>query len=349
MVHADAFDPAQVARRLEAWWHARTGEAVRIDPCVRIAGGASRATYRFVVHAQGRADAPQAFVLRLDPVSSLIETERQREFMALQAFHGTDVPVPQPLWLESSAQALGSPFFIMQAIDGAEAGPLKLMAAPYAQHHAHIGHQKWSILGRIAAADPDALGLTQYMPALAPTACWRHELDHWEAVLDADALEPQPVQRAAIRWMRRHPPAAPARVSVVHGDFRTGNLMIDPHGTLRAVLDWEMVHLGDPLEDLAWSLNRVWCFHRDERRGGFLPREQAIALWEAASGLKVDPQSLHWWEVFNCLKGQAIWLSAAKEFQSGTVTDSMMALAAWMMCNSQDRATLELLGRLEVA
>ena len=71
MVHADAFDPAQVARRLEAWWHARTGEAVRIDPCVRIAGGASRATYRFVVQARDRADAPQAFVLRLDPVSSL--------------------------------------------------------------------------------------------------------------------------------------------------------------------------------------------------------------------------------------------------------------------------------------
>lgn len=89
-----------------------------------------------------------------------------------------------------------------------------------------------------------------------------------------------------------------------------------------------MVHLGDPLEDLARSLNRVWCFQRDERRGGLLPREQAIARWEATSGLKADAQALHWWEVLNCLKGQAIWLSAAREFQSGRVCDSMMALAA---------------------
>ena len=348
MAHADAADPTQLAGRLEAWLSARMGQAVQVTDCVRIAGGASRATYRFALHASDLPAQSRALVLRLDPVSSLIETERQREFMALQAFHGTDVPVPQPLWLESSPHALGAPFFIMQAIEQAEAGPLKLMAPPYAQHHAYMGEQTWSILGRIAAADPQALGLTQHMPAPDPADCWRHELDHWEAVLDADELEPQPVQRAAIRWMRRHPPPPPARLAVVHGDYRTGNLMIDAQGRLRAVLDWEMVHLGDPLEDLAWSLNRVWCFQRDERCGGLLPRAQAIARWEAASGLTVEAQALHWWEVLNCLKGQAIWLSAAREFQSGTVRDSMMALAAWMMCNSQDRATLELLDHLEV-
>ena len=239
MAHADAADPAQLVGRLEAWLSARMGQAVQVTDCVRIAGGASRTTYRFALHAPDPPAQSRALVLRLDPVSSLIETERQREFMALQAFHGTDVPVPQPLWLESSSHALGAPFFIMQAIEQAEAGPLKLMALPYAQHHAHMGEQKWSILGRIAAADPRALGLTQHMPAPDLADCWRHELDYWEAVLDADELEPQPVQRAAIRWMRRHPPPPPARLSVVHGDYRTGNLMIDTQETLHAVLDWK--------------------------------------------------------------------------------------------------------------
>jgi aminoglycoside phosphotransferase (APT) family kinase protein len=334
---------------LQRWISTKLGEAVRVESLARIAGGASRATYRFVLHAPAGQTEPQTLILRLDPASSLIETERGREFAALRALHGTDVPVPRVLWLEGAPDALGAPFFIMESVEGAEAGPMKLMAEPYARHHAAIGRQTWTVLGRLAAADPRALGLDEVLKPKAAGPAWRRELDHWEAVLDADELEPQPVQRAALRWMRRHPPPAPQREAVVHGDYRMGNLMINEQGTLRAVLDWEMVHLGDPLEDLAWSLNRVWCFHHDDRRGGLLARHEAIAVWQSASGLTAEPAALHWWELFACLKGQAIWLSAAREFQSGRVRDSMMALAAWMMCNSQDRASLELLGKLESA
>jgi len=336
-----------ITEALQRWMTARQGRAVHIDALTRIAGGASRATYRFEMRSAQEQGPMQPLILRLDPASSLIETERGREFAALRALHGGEIPVPRPLWLERGREALGSPFFIMESVEGAEAGPMKLMAQPYAQHHARIGQQKWTVLGRLAAADARALGLHEALVASSDAPPWQRELDHWEAVLSTDALEPQPIQQAALRWMRRHPPPSPSRESVVHGDYRTGNLMVDAQGDLRAVLDWEMVHLGDPLEDLAWSLNRVWCFHGDERRGGLLLREKAIALWEAASGLPADPQALHWWELFACLKGQAIWLSAAREFQSGAVRDSMMVLAAWMMCNSQDRATLDLLGQLQ--
>ena len=135
-------------------------------------------------------------------------------------------------------------------------------------------------------------------------------------------------------------------MSVVHGADRTGSLLFGEHGELLAVLDWEMVHRGDPLEDLAWGLNRVWCFQNDARCGGLLERAGAIALWERASGLRADAQALHWWEVFSCLKGQAIWCSAAREYQEGRVSDTIMVTAAWMMINAQDRATLELLGKL---
>lgn len=341
-------DPA-LAGRLERWLAGQLGKRVRIADIARIAGGASRATYRFTLETGDEDAVPFPLILRLDPASSLIETERRREFAALQAFHGSSVPVPKPLWLEPDAEPIGSPFFIMQAIEHAEVSPQKLMAAPYAEHHAHIGHQKWTILGQIAAADPRALGLSDILSSGASDPVWRSELDHWEAVLDADELEPQPIQRAAIRWMRRHPPPPPSRLSVVHGDYRTGNFMVDTSGSIRAILDWEMVHLGDPLEDLAWSLNRVWCFQQDERRGGLLHRDQAIAHWEAAAGISADPVALHWWEVFASLKGQAIWLSAAREFQQQARPDSIMALAAWMMCNSQDRVTLELLGHLDPA
>jgi aminoglycoside phosphotransferase (APT) family kinase protein len=121
---------------------------------------------------------------------------------------------------------------------------------------------------------------------------------------------------------------------------------VSPDGTIRAILDWEMVHLGDPLEDLAWSLNRSWSFGDRGYAGGLVPRAEAIAAWERASGLVADPRALHWWELLACVKGQAIWLSAARTFESGGQRDLMLAFAAWLLMNSQDRAILELMGHL---
>ena len=179
-----------------------------------------------------------------------------------------------------------------------------------------------------------------------PAQVWRTQLDHWERVLDEDEIEPQPVQRAVIRWLRRHPPPPPLRLSVVHGDYRTGNLLFDASGAVTGVLDWEMVHAGDPLEDLAWGLNRVWRFQNDDRAGGLVPCVAAIRIWEAASGMRADREALRWWELFSCVKGQAIWVSAAKAFASGSNRDLIMPVAAWMQSNSQDRAAIELMGHL---
>lgn len=339
--------------RLAPWWSRQTGHEVRLSAAERIPGGASRQTW--LIRAEDGTQGQSEYVLRLDPDASLIETDRALEFAALQAFQGTQVPVPEPLWMMSDPALLGGSFFVMRAVQGGIAAPLRLMQPPYAAHHARMAERKWSVLGEIARADApleqvfgDAVraGLVRERHDLDARPCWERELTHWQAMLDADALTPQPIQQAAIRWMRRHPPPPPQRLSVVHGDYRTGNLLYSPEGALLAVLDWEMVHLGDPLEDLAWGLNRVWCFLNDERRGGLAPREQAIAIWEQASGLKADPVALHWWELLSCLKGQAIWLSAAKEYEEGRVDDSMMVTAAWMMINAQDRATLELMGRL---
>jgi aminoglycoside phosphotransferase (APT) family kinase protein len=184
------------------------------------------------------------------------------------------------------------------------------------------------------------------MKAVAPDACWKRELEHWERVLDEDELCPQPIGRAAIRWLRRHPPHPAQRICVVHGDFRTGNFLVSPDGTIRAVLDWEMCHLGDPLEDLAWSLNRIWCWARDDRAGGLLPRARAVALWERASGFVADPAALRWWELFSSVKALGIWVSSAKEYSEGTNHDPVLAFTGWWLTNAQDRAILETLGRL---
>jgi aminoglycoside phosphotransferase (APT) family kinase protein len=229
---------------------------------------------------------------------------------------------------------------------GLETSPSRILMEPYAAHHQKIAEQKWSILGAIAAHDPAKLGLVGVMEPVAPENCWKRELDYWEGVLDSDELIPQPIIRAAIRWMRRNPPRPAQKVSVVHGDYRTGNFLFDEQGRIHGILDWEMAHLGDPLEDLGWSLNRVWCWAHDDRRGGLIAREDAIKIWEKASGLKAAPDAIHWWELFATVKGQGIWVSSAHAWETGANKDPILVLSSWALMNSQDRAALELMGRL---
>ena len=322
-------------------------EDVRVEDLDRIFGGASRETYRFVLHWRENGEGQQRrLILRRDPPGSLIETERAVEFGAYRAFYETAVPVPEALWLEEDPSHLDFPFFVMQEVSGFESSPQAIAQPPYAEHAAKLAQRKWTLLGEISKADPAQLGLEGVMEAVAPDACWKRELDYWEGVIDEDELCPQPVIRAAIRWMRRNPPPPAQKVSVVHGDFRTGNFLYDAEGGIHAILDWEMAHLGDPLEDLAWSINPVWRWGGDERCGGLAPREDAIGIWEEACGLVADPGALRWWEVFSSVKGQGIWVSSAKEFSEGKNQDLILALSGWLVGNAQDRAALDALGRL---
>jgi aminoglycoside phosphotransferase (APT) family kinase protein len=339
-----------LASRLAAYVAHRLPDAqdIQVTGFDRIFGGASRETYRFALsYRVGAETVSRRLILRRDPPGSLIETERAVEFEAYRAFYGTAVPVPEPLWLEEETHWLDYPFFIMEELHGLESNPQLIAAPPYAQHADRLAEQKWTILGEISRADPSVLGLDRIMQPLAPDQCWQRELAHWERSLDADELCPQPVIRAAIRWLRRTPPPAAQKISVVHADFRTGNFLYDTEGTIHAILDWEMAHLGDPLEDLAWSLNPIWRWARDERAGGLAPRDVAIRIWERASGLRADAGALHWWEVFSSVKGQAIWVSGAKEFTDGKNQDLILALSSWLMQNSQDRAALAELGYLK--
>ena len=319
---------------------------VGVEGLSRISGGASRETYRFRLNwIEGQRQLTRKLILRRDPPASLIDTERRIEFEAYRAFHGSSVPVPEMLWLEEGNGPLDYPFFIAQEIEGFQAAPALLWAEPYLSVHQTLAEAKWSILGQIARADPSALGLDQVMTPLEPAECWVRELGYWETVLNEDEAEPLPITRAAIRWLRANPPPPPACISVVHGDYRTGNFLYDTLGVIHGVLDWEMAHLGDPLEDLGWSLNPVWSFGR-ELAGGLIPSEQAVGIWEASSGMRADPAALHWWTLFNCVKGQAIWISSARAFIDGGNREPIMVYPPWALQNAQDRAILKVMGKL---
>ncbi len=312
----------------------------------RISGGASRETYRFRLGwSEGGKVRERKLILRRDPPASLIDTERRVEFEAYRAFRGSAVPVPEMLWLEEASDALDHPFFVAEEIAGFQASPQLLLSGAYDAVLPKVAQQKWTILGEIAKADPHALKLTDVMPPPALDACWTRELDHWEGLIDRDQAEPLPVTRAAIRWLRANPPPPARKLSVVHGDYRTGNYLFDEAGQIHGILDWEMCHLGDPLEDLGWSLQPIWGFGSG-RAGGLCTQDEAVAAWEAASGLKADPAALHWWILFNCVKGQGIWVGSAAAFNSGGNRAPIMIYPAWWLINAQERAMLKVMGKL---
>ncbi|MDF1685217.1 MAG: phosphotransferase family protein [Parvibaculaceae bacterium] len=302
---------------------------VEVRDLSRIHGGASRETYRLTGHwdEEGTAVA-KPLILRRDPEVSLIETERDLEFNAYLAFHGTGVPVPEALFLELETKWLDRPFFVMEQIIESEAAS-PFLPDPYGALADKLAPQFFGILGKISAQQPDAIGLASSMEQPALEACAVGQLDYWVGEINKDALEPNPLLQSAIRWLRRNPPPPPKRLSVVHGDYRTGNFLYNTSGDITAILDWEMCHLGDPLEDLAWAIDPLWAFENGDRPASLMEREAALALWEEASGFDIDRAALLWWEVFSAVKGLAIWISAGKEFQTGGNADPIMGLSSW--------------------
>ncbi|MGE5594826.1 MAG: phosphotransferase family protein, partial [Hyphomicrobiales bacterium] len=179
----------------------------------------------------------------------------------------------------------------------------------------------------------------------APEAAWKRELDYWEGMIDANEVSPQPIARAAIRWLRANPPPPPKRIAVVHGDYRVGNFLYTADGAIHGIVDWEMAHLGDPLEDLAWSFMEAWEWARNGKKGGIIEKEEAIRVYEAATGEPVDREALHWWDVFSGVKGQGIWLTGARSYQDGRTQELMMPMTAYWLTNFQDEILLRSMGR----
>ena len=331
---------ASFAERLAAYLTRVWGEPVAIESLARISGGASRETYRLdAVTAQGR----RPLIVRRDPPGSLIETDRRLEFAAIQSFHGRGVAAPEPLILEEEGAELERPFFVMTRVDGGETGGI-FGRDPYGAHGPALGEDFFSTLGRIAAADPAGLPIAAVADTPTLDGCWRRELDYWAGVIDADELHPQPIVRAAIRRLRRHPPPPAAKISVVHGDYRSGNFLHDGVGRMIAVLDWEMAHLGDPLEDLAWAMDPLWTHPESETISGLLPRAEAIAAWERASGLKVDPAAMAWWALFASVKGQAIWISSAREYIDSGYKEPILCFSGWYTARRHDEIIADQLG-----
>lgn len=306
--------------------------SMQIEGLRRIPGGASRETWSFDASwEEDHAPCRGGFILRRDPDASLLVTEREREYTIYQALDGTAVPVPRARWLEPDPCWLDRPFFIMDRIDGCQTSGDLLAGPEYEAVRPTVAARKMQILAALHALDWRALGLDVLSPPEAAAECAGRELAHWRSIITAEALEPQPVLEAAMAWLAANLPPPASRIVLVHGDYRTGNFLYNSQGQILGVLDWEMAHLGDPMEDLAWLAMRSWRYRHPQLAGGLLPRAELFKLYEQAGGVPVHEGAIRWWEVLGNLKLAGIFLTGARSFVEGRTTEIMMALVGRML------------------
>ena len=206
----------------------------------------------------------------------------------------------------------------MARVEG-ETIPRKLLRDDeYAKAREVMTAQLGAILVAIHRIPPDTPGLeTLTRPPEGKTPA-EAEADRFEATYHAITPEPHPAFELAIRWLRRNLPPA-TDVTLVHGDYRIGNVMFGPEG-VRAILDWEFAHVGDPIEDFGFFCVRSWRFGNDALpAGGIGTREELWAAYEKAGGRNVDPGAARWWEVFGNLRWGVICISQAGTFLNESV------------------------------
>jgi aminoglycoside phosphotransferase (APT) family kinase protein len=316
--------------QLAAYLAHRMPEAadIAVNSLARIPGGASRETWSFDASwKDGGAAVERSFITRRDPTASLLESNNDLEFELYTALAGSGVPVPEALWIEREGGWLERPFFIMSKLPGASDARTLVATPEWADVTPTVTRQKAAILATIHEFDIARVPLLDRPPSAADAA--RYEIERWERTMRQDTLEPQPVLEMALSWLKRHLPPPPDRLALVHADYRTGNFLYDRTG-ITGILDWEMAHAGDPIEDLGWLVIKSWRWAGDDRVGGLCPRDEFVRLYEEAGGVKVDPAVLKFWEVFANFKFAIIFITGTKSIVQGKTADLLLALTAFI-------------------
>ncbi len=280
------------------------GAPVEIRDFVRLSGGASRQTFSFDATHDG---VVEELILRRAPdglgdsvgATMLLEADLMREAARV------GVPIPEVLAASAGSEELGAPYVVMRRISGETIARKILRDEQYAEVRPKLAMQCGEILGNLHQMDTSVL----------PAAADHYQLDGLRSILDGSNVV-SPMLELALRWLDQHRPPS-TRTTVVHGDFRHGNFII---GTdeLRAVLDWELAHLGDPMEDLGWLCTRAWRFGGKAPVGGFGDYADLFAGYEKTSGIAIDPEVVKWWELLGTVKWGVICVVQANRHLSGS-------------------------------
>lgn len=300
------------------------GEVVGADEVrglVRLSGGASRETWAFDAVVDGTT---RPLILQRERAAGIRPEGMKVEAGVLRAASAVGVPVPAVVASDGDGggSGLGNAFLVVERLEGESIPRRILREEKLATARSRLAAQCGTALAAVHAIDRHAVRALEELDQLA----------RYREVLD-ELGQPHPAFELAFRWLDDHRPAG-STPTVVHGDFRNGNLLVGPVG-LVAVLDWELAHIGDPLEDLAWLCVRAWRFGEAPMVGGFGSLDDLVGAYEQATGTTVDRGALHWWVVLGTLKWGIMCITQAEVHRSGVARSVELAAIGRRVCEQE--------------
>lgn len=305
--------------------------ALRVRDLEARTEGFSQETLTFTLETEDGAGAKResAWVLKREPPAGLLEPyDLEPEFRVLHALSGDPLPSPRTPWFERDPEVLDRPFYVMERLPGEMPipAPGPRGEGPFDEvERAALAPQVMAALAGLHAVDWRARGLAFLGDPERHAAAT--EVERWAARIERSGTAPAPVVAEALVWLRRHAPAA-SEVALLHGDYRLGNWLVSRAGAdtrLTGILDWEMVHLGDPAEDLAWCFSHLWRA-QTPRAACLAPPAELLARYEQAAQCRIDPERLRYYEVLAIVKMIAIMGTGVRALREGRTGDLRMAI-----------------------
>ncbi len=287
----------------------------------RLSGGASRETWRFT--ADGRA-------LILQRQRAGDQRNMLVEAGVVGAARRGGVPVPE--LIDARRRDDGMAFMVLEAIDGETIARKIQRDDDFASARLRLVADFGHALAKIHALDPAGIDGLEATDQVA----------YYTEVLDSLG-QAHPVLELVRNWLVDTRPAS-ERTCVVHGDFRLGNVIVGSDG-LRAVIDWELAHLGDPMEDLGWLCVKAWRFGGAPPVAGLGDYDELFGAYEAAGGATVDPTVVHWWEVLGTWKWAIMCILQASVHLNGMTRSHELAAIGRRVCENEHDLLRSLEGR----
>lgn len=322
---APAFEDAgHLAEKLAEYLSDAVGGRVFIDGLKKYPAGFSWRTYG--VRLRGFSAADEA-ILRVGPPYGLFAPySAMPEFESLSALENSRVPAPRVYFASDDLSILGAPFFLSQKVEGDTPLPWGTQSQQLeGERRQGLAEDFIGALAALHRFEWRATALAHWGEGVTLENAAPRQIDEWESRFRRWALKPHPMAHRALAWLRARAPKA-ERLSLVHGDYRLGNFL-ERDGRITAILDWELVHLGDPIEDLGWA------FLPQYRGGtglvcGLASEDEFLRRYETLSGLTVAAQTLDFYIVFSLLKLAFAHMAAARCFEDGQFNDMRMPAMA---------------------
>ena len=305
---------------LDGWMAAHVAGYARPLTVRQFKGGQSNPTYELTTPTA-------AYVLRRKPPGTLLPSAHavDREFTVISALHAQGFPVARPHALCTDDGVLGSMFYVMDKVEGRVLWDLKLPGMTPDQRRA-IYDAQVDTLAALHRFEPEAIGLSDYGK---PGNYFARQLARWTKQYQASETHPIPDMDRLIAFLPQGlPPEGPTRI--VHGDFRLDNMILAPDApAVRAVLDWELSTLGDPMADFSYLLI-AWAIPASLRNGlagadlnalGIPSVEETVARYAEKTGA-APPANLDWLFAYNLFRLAAICQGIAGRVRDGTAASA---------------------------